>query len=301
MQTHNHNMMFSEVGDWAESHYYQVEKIHYAGKSDFQDILILETRGYGKMLVLDGRVQSAEDDEHIYHESLVHPSLIAHPAPRSVLIIGGGEGATLREVLRHPTVERAVMVDIDREVVEQCRKFMPEWHQGAFDDPRAQVVFADGKSYVENTAERFDCVIIDICDVLEESPALALYTEGFYQSVKKCLRPGGLVIVQAMELNEEESDDHLTVHELLGRVFRHVGSYAQYIASFWSNWGFVVASDSIDVMAVSRHDVDTRLRQRRLEKVLAHYDGETHAHMFALPKGIRDVLREARERQKDVA
>ena len=301
MQNLTHNMMFSEIGNWEETHFYQIDKIHFSGKSEFQDIQILETRGYGKMLVLDGRVQSAEDDEHIYHESLVHPGLIAHPAPRSVLIIGGGEGATLREVLRHPSIERAVMVDIDREVVEQCKKHMPEWHQGSFNDPRAQVVFADGKAYVENTQERFDCVIIDICDVLEESPALALYTEGFYQSVKKCLRPGGVLIVQAMELSESESEDHLTVHELLGRVFRHAGSYAQYVASFWSNWGFVAASDSVDVMAISRTEVDARLRQRRLDKVLTHYDGETHAHMFALPKGIRELLSQSRERQRDVA
>ncbi len=301
MQNLTHNMMFSEIGNWEETHFYQIDKIHFSGKSEFQDILILETRGYGKMLVLDGRVQSAEDDEHIYHESLVHPGLIAHPAPRSVLIIGGGEGATLREVLRHPTIERVVMVDIDREVVEQCKKLMPEWHKGAFSDPRADVVFADGKTYVENTPERFDCVIIDICDVLEESPALALYTESFYQSVKKCLRPGGVLIVQAMELSEKEHEDHLTVHELLGRVFRHAGSYAQYVASFWSNWGFVAASDSVDVMAIGRAEVNARLRQRRLDKVLTHYDGETHAHMFALPKGIRELLSQARARQRDVA
>lgn len=301
MSNSSNNMMFSETGNWDETHSYQFEKILFEGKSEFQDILILETRGYGKMLVLDGRVQSAEDDEHIYHESLVHPGLIAHPAPRSALIIGGGEGATLREVLSHPTIERAVMVDIDREVVEQCKIHMPEWSAGAFNDPRAEVVFADGKAYVENTPERFDCVIIDICDVLEDSPALALYTEDFYRSVKKCLRPGGVVIVQAMELSSSEYQDHLTVHELLGRVFRHAGSYAQYIASFWSCWGYVAASDSVDVTAMTRVEVDARLRQRHLDKVLDHYDGETHAHMCALPKEVRVFLNQSQERKRDVA
>ncbi|MBI3778814.1 MAG: polyamine aminopropyltransferase [Gammaproteobacteria bacterium] len=302
MQTRSNNAIyFTETGQWDESHYHEVNKVLYSGKTEFQEMMILETKGYGKMLVLDGRIQSAEDDEYIYHESLVHPGLIAHPKPRAVLIIGGGEGATLREVLAHPTVERAVMVDIDREVVEQCMNLLPEWHEGAFSDPRARVIYADGKKFVETTNEKFDCVIIDICDALEDGPALALYTDSFYQSVRKCLTPGGLLIVQAMELSGEEYQDHLSVRERLSRVFRHVSSYIMFVPSFWSTWGFVIASDAIDASAVNSQEIDERIRLRNLESKLEHYDGETHAHMFALPKEVRSVLAPAASLKRDVA
>ncbi len=302
MQTKSNNaIFFTETGQWDESHYHEVNKVLYSGKTEFQEMMILETKGYGKMLVLDGRIQSAEDDEYIYHESLVHPGLTAHPRPRAVLIIGGGEGATLREVLAHPSVERAVMVDIDQEVVEQCMKLLPEWHEDAFSDPRARVIYADGKKFVETTNEKFDCVIIDICDALEDGPALALYTDSFYQSVRKCLTPGGLLIVQAMELSGEEYQDHLSVRDRLSRVFRHVASYIMFVPSFWSTWGFVIASDAIDASAVSAREIDERIRLRNLESKLEHYDGETHTHMFALPKEVRSLLAPAASLKRDVA
>lgn len=170
---------YTEISTPYELHQFGVKEVLLSKQTAFQHVTILDTHEYGKMLVIDGRTQSAEDDEHIYHECLVHPALTAHPEPRRVLIIGGGEGATLREVLRHPSIARVVMVDIDRKVVEQCQKLLLEWHEGTFDDPRLELVFANGKEFIARTTERFDVVIIDVCDVLEDGPALALYTERF--------------------------------------------------------------------------------------------------------------------------
>lgn len=288
-------LWFTEVGTQHEMHQFAVENILFSGRTQFQNVAILNTHEYGKMLIIDDRVQSAEEDEYIYHESLVHPILVAHPEPRRVLVIGGGEGATVRDVLYHPSIERVVMVDIDRELVEQCEKLLPEWHNGAFQDPRVELVFADGKDFVANTTERFDAVIVDVCDALEDGPALALYTERFYRGVRNCLTDSGLLAVQAMELSGLDYTDHVTVHRTLSYVFKHVNSYVTFIPSFWSSWGFIVASNTVDVSRLSAEDVDAILRERALDAVLRYYDGQTHAHMFSLSKDVRAVLARGRE------
>ncbi len=284
------SLWFTDVGPWRETHQFAVEKMIFSGRTQFQDVAIFETYEYGEMLAIDGLVQSAEEDEYIYHESLVHPVLIAHPAPRCVLVIGGGEGATIREVLRHPTIERVVMVDVDRELVELCMEHLDDWHHDSFDDPRVELVFLDGKEFVAKSQERFDGIIIDLTDTLDEGPAMALYTESFYRMVKERLADSGLLVVQAMELTGLDYADHLTVRRTLCRIFRHVNSYTAFVPSFWSTWGFLVASDAIDASQISSQKVDEILRSRGLESVLRYYDGQTHTHMFSLPKDVRAVL-----------
>ena len=170
-----------------EGHLHGIRRVLLSTQTPYQSLDILELGSYGKALVLDGKVQSSLFDEFIYHETLVHPAMLAHPAPRQVFVVGGGEGATLREVLRYPTVERALMVDIDEEVVTRCKELMPEWHEGSFDDPRAEVRFLDARRYLEETQERFDVIIIDITEPVEEGPAYLLFTREFYQIVHRCL------------------------------------------------------------------------------------------------------------------
>ncbi len=287
---------YTEQVDPNERHSFAFTAVHYFGRTQIQAAEIVETVNYGKMLIIGGRTQSAQADEAIYHESLVHPALIAHPEPRTVLIIGGGEGATLREVLRHRTVQRAVMVDIDGELVEICQKHLPEWHEGAFADPRAELVIADGWDYVAQAGPRFDVIIVDVCDVLEQGPALRLYTRRFYEMLRDRLNPGGLVAIQAMELSTEEYKDHLEVRGELARVFPLVRSYATYIPSFWSAWGFIVASAGADPGALDRVTVNARLAERALDgqppliDQLDFYDGETHDGLFALSRGVRQLL-----------
>src|SRR4051794_12198639 len=156
---------------------YEVTRVLAQATTAFQDVEIAETRAFGRALFLDGQPQSAVADEYVYHEALVHPALVSHPDPKRVLIAGGGEGATLREVLRHPGVERAVMVDIDGELVDLCREHLAEMHHGAFDDPRADVVIGDALAYLREHDERFDAVVIDLTDPSEEGPIGELYGE----------------------------------------------------------------------------------------------------------------------------
>jgi len=182
------------------------------------------------------------------------------------------------------------MVDIDREVVEQCQKLLPEWHEGAFDDPRVELAFADGKEFVTRSTERFDIIVVDVCDVLEDGPALALYTERFYGQVKQRLTDSGILVVQAMEFSELDHADHLTVHRTLSHVFRHVDSYATFIPSFWASWGFAVASDTVRIATLTPEQIDDVLNARGVASALDHYDGQTHRHMFCLPKAVRALL-----------
>jgi spermidine synthase len=293
-------LWYTEAPTPFEHHNFSLKSYLFTGRTAFQEVAILDTHEYGKMLVVDGQTQSAQEDEYIYHESLVHPAMLTNPNPQRVLIIGGGEGAVLREVLRYRSVERAVMVDIDKELVELCQRLMPEWGEGAFQDPRAELVFADGKKYMEQVDAHFDVILVDICDAMEAGPALPLYTEEFYRRAREHLTAGGLLAVQAMELSNLDFQDHLAVRDMLLRVFPVVRSYATFIPSFWTEWGFLTASDSLDPAAFPRAEVERRLAVRGpvgtegLGAKLRFYDPDSHVRVFTLPKDIKAALNHAR-------
>ena len=141
---------------------YLADKHIYSGRSKYQTIDIVDTEEYGRMLFLDGVAQSSDKGEFIYHEVMVHPAMLTHPNPQTVCIIGGAEGATLREVFRHPSVTRAIMVDVDEELVGLCKKYLPRWNAGAYDDPRLDLRFGDGRQFLEQTTESYDLSLIHI-------------------------------------------------------------------------------------------------------------------------------------------
>ncbi|ABM79935.1 polyamine aminopropyltransferase [Hyperthermus butylicus] len=265
---------------------YPVEKILYHGRSQYQEIMILVLRGFGKTLVLDGLIQSTESDEHIYHETLVHPAMTVHPNPRRVLILGGGEGATLREVLKHNTVEKAVMVDIDGEVVRVAREYLPEWHQGAFDDPRAQVVIMDGFEYIKEAARRgedFDVIIMDLTDPFGPKIAAKLYTKEAIGLVKSVLRSDGILVTQAgcAALFPEAFEK---VYGSVKSLFAHAEEYGVWVPSFMYVNSFVFASDKYRLTDLSMEEVDRRLRERGVET--RFYSGLRHYTLIGLG-GIR--------------
>ena len=158
----------------------RVERVIHEGRTAYQSVVVQDTALFGRSLVLDGKTQSTALDEFVYHESLVQPCMVTHPEPRKVFVAGGGEGATIREVLAHDSVERVVMVDIDREVVDLCKEHLGGHHEGAFDDPRLELHHVDALQYLRDTEDRYDVVIIDVPDPLEGGPAYLLYTTEFY-------------------------------------------------------------------------------------------------------------------------
>jgi spermidine synthase len=261
----------------------------YSGRTEFQSVDIVDTGSFGLCLVLDGKIQSSEVDEFVYHEALVHPAMLTHPQPESVFVAGGGEGATLREVLAHKTVTKAIMVDIDEEVVNICRRFLPSWHQNAFDDPRTELHFADARKYLEDTSDRFDVIIIDLVDPLEEGPARLLYTREFYQILRDRLGPNGILSVQAEPAEWTNLDNFTAIVSTLGSVFSVARPFQVHVPSFLGLWGFVSASQSLDPRELGRDEIDTRT-STRLSKKLKSYDGLTHQAMFTIPKHIRQQL-----------
>ncbi len=281
------------AGDWREFDLapgeraaYEVTRVLYRGKTRFQEVEIVETRAYGLALFLDGSPQSAVVDEFVYHEALVHPALIAHPNPRRVLIAGGGEGATLREVLRHPSVERATMVDIDGELVELARRYLEPMHGGAFDDPRADVVIGDALAFLREREARYDAIVVDLVDPSDEGPAVELYGEEFYRRARSRLDDGGVLATQAYSFALHNLNWFTRIVQTLGLVFPVVRPYRAEIPFFKDSWGFCVASALRDPTALGPLMVDMALTQRGLEE-LSFYDGDTHAAMFAIPKYAR--------------
>jgi spermidine synthase len=281
---------FFETTTPVEGHMHAIVRTLVQARTPFQQVEILETASYGKCLVLDGRIQSSERDEFIYHEALVHPGLLTvEGPPRSALVIGGGEGATLREFLRYPSLRRAVMVDIDAEVVSLCRRHLPEMHQGAFDDPRTELIHEDARAYLERAREPFDLIVSDLVEPLEEGPACRLYSREFYQLVHDRLTPGGAFTMQAGMTKIGEQAFFTAIHRTLREVFPVVAAYQTFVSCFGTPWGFIVATRKVDPRRQDAAAVD-RLIAERVKGELQYWDGQTHQHAFALPKHLRRAL-----------
>jgi len=266
-----------------------LEEVLYAGQTKYQSAQIVRSRVFGLCLVLDGKIQSTERDEFIYHEALVQPAMITYPGPETVFIAGGGEGATLREVLCHKTVKRAVMVEIDAEVTALSRKYLPNHSQGAFEDIRTELHHADARDYLAKSNDKFDIIIIDLPDPVEEGPAYRLFTQEFYRIVRDRLTEDGLIAVQAGSALLTELLNLTAVNNTLKSVFPIVTPYAVHMPCFGAPWGFCIASRKLDPSQLSPAEVDERIAARALTG-LRLYDGLTHQGMFSLPGYVRDAL-----------
>jgi spermidine synthase len=252
-------------------------------QTPFQALEIARLETLGWCLLLDGKIQSSELDDKLYHELLVHPALLAHPAPRRVLILGGGEGATLREVLRHPTVAEAVMVDLDGDVVSLCREHLPFYADGAYEDPRARLVIDDAWRYLQEQAgnRRFDVVIADLTDPGPVGPAGGLYNAAFFSAIRRCLTPAGLFVSQVGGLRyARERALAVEIADTLRPTFASVFGYGDFIATYDFVWLFLLAT------CAHRATLRWRTLQQRIAARglrLSHYGERLHQRAFALP------------------
>ncbi|WP_214096328.1 polyamine aminopropyltransferase [Candidatus Methylacidithermus pantelleriae] len=265
-----------------------LESIVYSGRTQFQEVSIVDTPSFGRLLLLDGKTQSSELDEFVYHEALVHPALVAHPHPVSVFIGGGGEGATAREALRHRTVQNVTMIDIDQEVVELCRKYFPEFSRGVFENPRFDFRVADARRFLEEEERLYDVIILDLTDPVEEGPSVFLYTKEFYELLRNRLTREGIVVTQAGPatlLNYQEVFS--PVFRTFKEVFPVVRAYTVPMLSFGFTWGFVMGSLGRDPAAMEASEVDRILEARGVQEELRFYDGIQHIGLFSLPRYLR--------------
>jgi spermidine synthase len=267
-----------QIGDW---------------QTRFQKLEIYETPHYGKIFRLDGFNMTSEKEEFVYHENLIHPALTAHMAPKKVLIIGGGDGGSSEEALKHPSVEQVTMVEIDADVIEVAKSHFHAVHNGVFDNPKLRVLVDDGMKFVRETHERFDLISLDLNDPV--GPAAALYSLEFFQQIRTALAPGGaLTLHLGSPVAQPQRVAELA--QRLNSVFRIVRVYTMYIPLYGSLWAMAVCSDKLDPKSFTADEIDRRIDQRKLQ-ALQFYNGETHEGVFALPNYVRDLVTPARLKQ----
>ncbi|TAK35518.1 MAG: polyamine aminopropyltransferase [Chloroflexota bacterium] len=264
---------------------FQMKGLLFQTTSPYQLIEIYDSVSFGRMLVLDQAVQLTERDEFTYHEMLVDPALITHPNPSSVLIVGGGDGGTMRRALDHP-VKRVVQVEIDARVVEVCRQYLPSVAGGAFSDPRGTLLIDDANRFVAATSEKFDVVLVDSTDPI--GPAAVLFSEGFYRRLRGLLSEDGVVATQSgsplLMLREL-----LEAQQTMKRVFPLVRTYLACVPCYPGLvWSFTLASLGRDPLEVAKEEITRRLSTLSGER--RFYTPDVHAGCFALPRFLQEAL-----------
>lgn len=259
----------------------KVNGILYSGQSEFQKVDVIDTEAYGKMLLLDGLVMTSERDEFFYHEMITHIPMLAHANPENVLVIGGGDGGTVREVLKYPTVKEVVLCEIDQKVIDVSREFLPSI-AGKLDDPRVTINVEDAVAYIARQKAKFDVVLVDSTDPL--GPGVGLFTEEFYTNVKNSLREGGIVVPQTESPLACQKDFKL-INCLLNKVFPVVIPYfapvPTYPGAYWS-WTF--CSNGVKPELVNEK------LATELEKTTKYYNKDIHKAVFAVPNYVREIL-----------
>lgn len=261
-------------------------------RTRYQQLEVFDTPQFGRLLRLDGRYMTSERDEFFYHEPMVHTAALTHPAPRSALIIGGGDGGSAEELFKHPGMERVVLAELDADVVEMSRQHLPAIHRGSFDDARLELRIGDGFGFVTEQAarpdgERFDLVVLDLTD--PDTPAERLYTRSFFERVKAVLAPGGAVTLHIGSPIFNPDQVRELVAELRA-VFRHVRPFGLYVPLYGTYWGMACVSDTLDPCGLSSDAAEARIAERGLRE-LQYYNGEVHQALFALPNYYRDLVR----------
>jgi spermidine synthase len=253
----------------------------YENQTEHQHLIIFDNATFGRVMMLDGVVQLTTKDEFIYHEMMAHVPLFSLGAKhaRRVLVIGGGDGGVMREVLKHKSVERLVLCEIDRSVVELSKEHLPEISNGAFEDPRVEVVIADGVRYVAETSERFDAIIVDSTEPV--GPAAVLFTKAFFEGCARCLsKPGVLITQNGLPFLHP---DHLAgTMALFATIFQDKATYlCDQPTYFGGPFALAWAANDAGLRALPPEVIASRFKASGLD--LQYYTPEVHKAAFALP------------------
>ena len=255
-------------------------------QTPFQLLEVYETPELGRIFRLDGFNMTSERDEFFYHENLVHPAAVAHPNPRQALVIGGGDGGSSEELLKHSTIERVHMAELDPAVIEVAKAQFGKVHRGAFDDPRLQVTVGDGLAYLRGTKVRYDLISMDLTDPV--GPSVELYSPATFALARSAMAPGGALTLHIGSPFSHPARVRSTLDNLR-QVFTRVTPYFVHIPLYGSIWGFACASDTLDPRALSEQDVERVIRDRGIGD-LQYYNAHVHRAMFALPNYVRELV-----------
>ncbi len=265
----------------------EVGEIHYRDKTEHQDLMIFENNRFGRVMSLDGAVQTTEKDEFIYHEMFAHVPILAHGNVRNVLIIGGGDGGAARQVMKHNDIE-ATLVDIDRTVIDLSAKYMPSVSGGAFNNPRLEIVVADGCKYVKETDLKWDVIIIDSTD--PHGPGEVLYSQEFYVDCKSCLNDGGIIVTQN-GVPFVQPEELRNSYDRLGALFADVSFYMAAIPSYVGGaLAFGWATDNKQLRTLELGSLADRFLDSAIKT--DYYSPEIHQASFALPYYVQKILTE---------
>jgi spermidine synthase len=259
-----------------------------AGVTPFQRYEVWDTPQFGRLYRLDEAFMAAEGDEFFCHENLVQPAALAHPAPRSALILGGGDGGSARQLLAHPSAARVLMVELDARVIDFSRRLLTGIHRGALDDPRLEIRIGDGFAYItgEADAETFDLIVLDLTDPVGH--ARRLYTREFFQACGARLNPGGaLCLHTASPVYQPRRLADLCA--ALAAAFPVVTPYFVTVPLYGGLWGMACAAAALDIAGLQASAVDARIAARGLTQ-LGYYNGETHRAMLARPNFVRQII-----------
>lgn len=267
--------------------YLRASRTLFQVQSEHQLIEVLDTPQFGRVLRIDGCFMTSERDEFFYHEPMAHLPALAHPAPETALIVGGGDGGMAEELLKHPSIRQVVMAELDPVVVETSQAWLPTIHRNAFSDPRLEVRIVDGKALIEQSRAAFDLIILDLTDPF--GPAQALYTADFYRACRAALKPGGLLSLH-LQSPIHRPRTLARIVASLRQAFPLVRPALGYVPLYGTLWAFGIASDGQhDPASLSPEEVDRRIAARGLPQ-LQLYNGATHQGLLAQPGFVREIL-----------
>lgn len=265
---------------------HEVKKVLFEGRSKYQNVGVFESGRFGRILALDGVVQCTEGDEFVYHEMLTHLPILAHGKVESVLIIGGGDGGILEEVLKHKSVKRATMVEIDGEVIEVAKKYLPKICGKAFSDKRTNLIVGDGAAYVAETKNRYDLVIVDRPDPV--GPATVLFSEGFYRNCRRVMKPNAILVAQN-GVPHMQGPELTEAIKLFQKIWAESGSYLAVVPTYVCGFMSMTWACDRDITDVDPRKVFARFDAAKLP-ALRYYNPEIHFAAFALPNFVAGLI-----------
>lgn len=256
-----------------------IEKEIYSGKSKFQKIEVFDTKEFGRILAFDGLVQLSTKDEFVYHEMLVHPAMLYHSNPKIILIIGGGDGGVLREVVKHP-VKEIYHVEIDKKVIEVSKKYLPSISKGAFNDRRLKIFIEDGLKFIKRYKDFFDIIICDSTDLY--GPSIPLFQVGFYKDVLRALRENGIFAAQTAYLKEIFAKK---AREKIKKVFPYFKVHKAFVGCFpFDEHTFSFGSKKINFDKFIFEEINKKFKKLNIQT--RYYSPEIHFSSQVLPKGV---------------